>query len=54
MGFSASCNVIKNKNHNITNTNVFAFIYLEKNVVFILKCLVKAVRDDISAKIVPI
>ena len=31
-----------------------AFIYLVKNVVFIPRCLVKAVQDDISAKTVPI
>ena len=29
-------------------------IYLVKNVVFITRCLVKAVQDDISAKFVPI
>ena len=30
------------------------FIYLVLNVVFVPRCLVKAVQDDISAKYVPI
>ena len=41
-------------NHHNKNTNSFAFIYLVLNAVFIPRCLGKAVRDDISAKTVPI
>ena len=38
----------------VNNTNIFAFIYLVWNVVFIPRCFVQAVRDDLSAKTVPI
>ena len=35
------------------NPNIYVFIYLIENVVFLPRCLVKAVQDDIFAKTVP-
>ena len=47
-------NGMKNQNHRDRIPNIFASKCLVQNVVFIMRCLVKAVQDDISAKTVPI
>ena len=48
--YAFSYNVLKNKNLHINSANIFAYVNLDLYVVFIWKCLSKAVRDDISAK----